>query len=115
MKRLGLLLLIFCVCFAQTPPQTKGPPPSYAPPGPNPSPGAEADTRLLNGKLQRDEIVKSDYRKNLEDAAELAKLAEEVKADLERDDKYIVSVKTLKKTEDIEKLAKNIHARLKRY
>ena len=45
----------------------------------------------------------------------LAKLAEEVKEDLEKDDKYIVSVKTIKKTEDIEKLARNIRSRLKRY
>ena len=36
-------------------------------------------------------------------------------ADLEKNDRYIVSLKTLKKTEDIEKLAKNIRGRLKRY
>lgn len=75
----------------------------------------EPDPRLPNGKSQRDAIVKADYKKNLEDAAELAKLAEEVKADFEKDDAHIVSIKTLKKTEDIEKLAKNIRSRLKRY
>ena len=43
-------------------------------------------------------FVKADYKKNLEDAAELAQLAEELKADLEKDDRYVVSVKTMKKT-----------------
>ena len=80
-----------------------------------PFPTRDLDKRLPNGKSQRDEIVKADYKKNLEEASEMAKLAEEVKADLEKDDKYIVSLKTLKKTEDIEKLAKSIRARMKRY
>jgi len=60
-------------------------------------------------------IVKDDYKKNLEDAAEMAKLADELKEDLENGDKYVVSVKAIKKAEDIEKLARNIRSRLKRY
>ena len=59
--------------------------------------------------------MKADHKKNLEDAAELVKMSEELKADLEKNDRYIVSLKTLKRTEDIEKLAKNIRGRLKRY
>jgi len=60
-------------------------------------------------------IVKDDYKKNLEDAAEMAKLAEDLKQDLENGDKYIVSVKAIKKAEDIERLARNIRNRLRRY
>jgi len=60
-------------------------------------------------------MLKADHKKNLEDAAELVKMSEELKADLEKNDRYIVSLKTLKRTEDIEKLAKNIRGRLKRY
>jgi hypothetical protein len=45
----------------------------------------------------------------------LLRLSEEVKADLEKGDRYVVSVKTLKKTEEIEKLARSIRGRLKRY
>jgi hypothetical protein len=71
--------------------------------------------KLPNGKSQREEMLKADHKKNLEDAAELFRLSEELKADLEKNDRYIVSLKTLKKTEDIEKLAKNIRGRLKRY
>jgi len=75
----------------------------------------DEDAKLPNGKSQREEIVKEDYKKNLEDAAQLAKLAEELKADLEHGDKNIVSIKNIKQTEEIEKLARGIRGRLKRF
>lgn len=106
MKPLSLLLVVFGALFAQVLPN---------PPAPAPAPGMPSDVRLPNGKLQRDEIAKADYKKNLEDATEMARLAEEVKSDLEKETAYVVSVKTMKKTEDIEKLARNIRGRLKRY
>jgi len=86
-----------------------------AQPPPHPRPGEEKpeDMRLPNGKLQRDEILKADFQKSLDDARELSKLAEELKTDLEKNDRYVLSIATLKKTEDIEKLAKRIHDRLK--
>ena len=71
------------------------------------------DPRLPNGKSQRDEILKADFQKSLDDARELSKLADELKTDLEKNDRYVLSLSTLKKTEDIEKLAKKIHDRLK--
>jgi len=49
----------------------------------------------------------------LDDARELSKLADELKLALEKNDRYVLSIATLKKTEDIEKLAKRIHDRLK--
>jgi hypothetical protein len=64
--------------------------------------------------MQRDEILKADFQKSLEDARELSKLADELKADLEKNDRYVLSIPTLKKTEEIEKLAKRIRDRLKR-
>jgi len=71
------------------------------------------DVRLPNGKLQRDEILKSEHLKSLEDARALARLADEVKLDLEKNDQNVLPLATLKKTEEIEKLAKKIHDRLK--
>ena len=86
-----------------------------AQPPPHPRPGEEPaeDARLPNGKLQRDEILKADFQKSLDDARELSKLADELKTDLEKNDRYVLSIATLKKTEDIEKIAKRIHDRLK--
>ena len=75
----------------------------------------DEEVKLPNGKSQREEIIKADYKKNVEEAAELARLAEELKADLEKSDKNIVSVRNIKQTEEIEKLARSIRGRLKRY
>jgi hypothetical protein len=76
---------------------------------------APEDVRLPNGKAQRQEILKADYQKTLEDARELSKLAGELKVDLEKNDYNVLSLATLKKTDDIDKLAKRIHDRLKRF
>jgi len=75
----------------------------------------EEEVRLPNGKLQRDEILKADFQKSLEDARQLSKLADELKTDLEKNDRYVLSIPTLKKTEEIERLAKRIHDRIKHY
>ena len=83
-------------------------PPLVPPAGPTP------DVQLPNGKWQHDEILKMEHKKNLEDAAAMAKLAEEVSEDLEKDDRFVMSLKTLKKLDEIEKLTKNIRARLKK-
>lgn len=74
----------------------------------------DPDIRLPNGKLQRDEIVKAEHQKSLQDAADLIKLSEELKADLEKSSAFVVSVPAIKRTEEIEKLAKRIRSRLKR-
>ena len=70
--------------------------------------------KLHNGKSQQEEILKADYQKTLQDAAELVKLAEQLQDELIKDDRHILSMATLKKTEDIEKLAKRIRTRLKK-
>ena len=75
--------------------------------------GDEEDVILPNGKSQKDEILKSEHQQNLKDAAELADLAEQLKIDLEKNDRYVLSMATLKKTDDIEKLAKRIRSRLR--
>jgi hypothetical protein len=77
------------------------------------APIAQDDTRLPNGKLQRDEILKAEHEQNLKDAARLADLADELKQELEKNDRYVLSVSTLKKTDEIEKLAKKIRSRLR--
>ena len=70
--------------------------------------------KLPNGKSQKDEIIRADYERNLRDAGELARLSEEIKDDLEKGDRYLVSLKTLKELEDVEKLSKDIRQRLRR-
>ncbi len=72
------------------------------------------DITLPNGKSQKDEILKAEYQQNLKDAAQLTELAQELQVELEKNDRYVLSLATLKKTEDIEKLVKKIRSRMRR-
>ena len=105
MKRASLLfLLVLTVVFGQLPPDAS-----------NGSRREEGPVRLPNGKLQSDEILKDDYKKNLKDAQELIDLAESLKMGLEKSEQHVLSIGDLKKTEEIEKLAKRIRGRMRRY
>ena len=73
------------------------------------------DVRLPSGKMQKDEILKADYEKSLEDAAALLKAAEDLKLDLEKTGRQVLSIGTLKQLDNIEKLTKRIRSRLKKY
>ena len=97
MRYLGLFLLTVCILAGQRSP-TKD----------------ETDVKLPNGKSQKDEIIRADYERNLRDAGDMARLAGEIKDDLEKGDRYLVSLKTLKKLDDVEKLTKDIRQRLRR-
>jgi hypothetical protein len=72
------------------------------------------DVKLPNGKSQQEEILKVEFQKTLQDAAELVKLAEQLQDDLIKEDRHVLSISTLKKTEDIEKLARKIRTRIKK-
>jgi hypothetical protein len=102
--RVVLLLVISLALAAQQRPHERTIPPD-----------TPEDVRLPNGKLQREEILKADYQKTVEDARALSKLADALKSDLEKSDYNVLSVATLKKTDDIDRLAKRIHDRLKRF
>lgn len=77
--------------------------------------GDPAETRLPNGKLQKDEILKADYKQNLKEARELVDLAKAFELDLEKDDRFILSVSSLKKLEDMDKAIKRIRGRLRKF
>jgi hypothetical protein len=73
-----------------------------------------SDIKLPSGKSQQEEILKVEHQKAIEEAGKLLRLAEELKSDLEKDEYHVLSVASLKKTEDIEKLARRIRDRLRR-
>jgi hypothetical protein len=74
----------------------------------------DPEPRLPNGMSQKDAILKEDHRKSLEEADELMKLSEELKIDLEKNDRHVLSLETLKKLDEMEKLVKRIRGRMKR-
>lgn len=70
------------------------------------------------GRLKRsqvDAILKADHAKSVEEAGKLVKLAQELQEELERSDRHVLSMTALKKAEEIEKLAKRIRNRMKRF
>lgn len=95
------LAAVFCLALAQEPDR---------PPAPS---GERADVRLPNGKSQRDEILRAEREQNIKDAARLADLVDELKQALEKEDRFVFSIATVKKAEDIEKLAKKIRSRMR--
>jgi hypothetical protein len=102
--RIALFLLLSCVVTPQQVPADRTLPTTEPP----------ENVRLPNGKLQRDEILKADFQKTIEDARALSKMTDELKADLEKSDYNVLSVGALKKIDDIDRLARRIRDRLRR-
>jgi len=100
----AILLFMLTTLFAQLPPDASN----------NPR-REETPVRLPNGKLQSEEILKDDYKKNLKDAQDLIDLAESLKMGLEKGEQHVLSISDMKKTEEIEKLAKRIRSRMRKY
>jgi hypothetical protein len=79
-----------------------------------PPPKPEVDHKLPNGKSQNEAILKSEYEKSLKDAAQLVELSQSLEKELKANDSHVLSMASLKKAEEIEKIAKRIHGRLRR-
>jgi hypothetical protein len=75
----------------------------------------DEDLRLPSGKSQKEAIVDDDYKRNLADAKQLLDLAKTLKAQIEKDKRYVVSADSIKNAEEIERLARQIRNRLRRY
>lgn len=73
---------------------------------------SDDDVKLPNGKSQREEILKAERKQNIKDAADLVALSQQLQQDLEKNESYVFSINTLKKTDDIEKLVKKIRGRM---
>ena len=73
------------------------------------------EIRLPDGKSQKQEIIKADHKKSQADAAELLTLAQEVQSEMAKGPYQVVDMRLIKKVEEIEKLARNIKNRMKRY
>jgi hypothetical protein len=73
----------------------------------------EHEIQLPSGKSQRDEILKAERDQNIKEAAQLVELAQQLQQELEKNDRFVFSLNTLKKTDEIEKLARKIRSRMR--
>jgi len=80
---------------------------------PIPKTKEEEDARLPNGKSQRDEIARQEHADAMKDVDTLVATAQELRDELKHAGNFVVPVTSLRKTEEIEKLAKKIRGRLK--
>src|SRR5689334_19693790 len=80
-----------------------------------PADDPQTDVQLPNGKSQRAEILKAEREQNIKDAAQLVDLTKELQQEIEKNESYVLSLGTLKKTDEIEKLVKRIRGRLRHY
>ncbi|MGH9581654.1 MAG: hypothetical protein ACRD4O_01810 [Bryobacteraceae bacterium] len=89
-------------------------PPGYPPQPqlPLPNPGND-NPRLPNGKSQKDAIAKEDHEKALQETDRLIATAQQLKAELQKAGDYVVPVSAVRKTKEIERLARKIRGRLK--
>jgi hypothetical protein len=74
----------------------------------------EPDGRLPNGKRQLDEILKAEHEQNVRDAHELATLASSFETEMEKTDRFVLSLPLLKKLDDMEKLVRRIRTRIRK-
>jgi len=105
----GILALVVILTPAGIPQAPQTPRPQRFPPLADDGPSAPPEH-----KPQQDEILKADHEQDLKDAAHLLALAEELKKDLEKNDRHVLSIATVKKVDEIEKLAKHIRGRIVR-
>ncbi len=73
----------------------------------------DEDPRLPNGKSQKNAMAKQNHEEALKDAEELVTTAQQLQDEIKKAGSYVVPVESLKKTEEIEKLARRIRGRLK--
>jgi hypothetical protein len=85
---------------------------AQAPPGFETSPPHD-DGKLPNGKDRAQEILKAEHERTLDDARQLVSLSQALQKELEQSGAFVVSMSELKKTDEIEKLARRIRSRMK--
>lgn len=76
----------------------------YAPQGPG----------LKTRQQQRNAILKEDHEKSLKDVAEILTLAKQLEEELDKNKEHIIDIRTLRKAERIEDLARNVKNRMRR-
>lgn len=62
----------------------------------------------------REEALRLEHERSIKDAERLIELSKELKADLEKNTRHVVSLATIRKTEEIERLARRIRSRMNR-
>lgn len=75
---------------------------------------AQRNARLPNGMSRATAVLKNDLKKSREDVAEIITLARDLEQEIDENQEFVVDVRSLRKAEKIEALARRIKNRLRR-
>ena len=70
---------------------------------------------MPDGRNRTEMILKAEHEASLRDLDAMRKLVDDVKIEMEKNDRHVLSVGTLKKLDEIEKLTKKVRSRMKRF
>ena len=65
-------------------------------------------------RAQRNALMKEEHKRSAQDAAALLEKALELRAEMEKEERGVLSAKAAKEMDEIDRLAKNIRGRLMR-
>jgi ATP-dependent helicase/DNAse subunit B len=101
MRRICILTALFCLFAAAQTARDLG--------------GVSRNEEPPLKQSQVSQMLRDDHKKSLEDASRLMELAAELKIEIEKKDPGVLSLSAVKKAEEIERIARRIKSRMKRY
>jgi hypothetical protein len=75
---------------------------------------AQKNARLPDGRSRSLAVLKDDLQKSREDVAEILTLARDLEREIDENQEFVVDVRSVRKAEKIEELARKIKNRLRR-
>ena len=75
---------------------------------------AQRHARLPNGSDRAIAVLKDDLKKSREDVAEIITMAQDLAKDIDDNEEFVIDVRSVRKAEKIEELARRIKNRLRR-
>jgi len=77
-------------------------------------PQRSKESRLPGGKSRNLEILKEDFKRSKKDIAEILQLAKELQEEIDKNEEFVVDLRSIRKAERIERLGRNVKNRMKR-
>ena len=72
------------------------------------------EPRLPSGKSRNLAILKADFERSKKDIAEILQLAKELQEEVEKNEEFVIDLRSIRKAERIEKLGRNVKNHMKR-
>ena len=72
------------------------------------------EPRLPGGKSRNLAILKADFERSKKDIAEILRLAKELQEEVEKNEEFVIDLRSVRKTERLERLSRNVKNRMKR-